>query len=91
VEWALLKRRLDAQLGSVGAGARALVRMFAAALTAGGVAYFANRSLASPQPLLAAALAAAVFGSVYLAAAAALGLEQARALPGALLRRLRRR
>jgi hypothetical protein len=64
--------------------------MFAAAMAAGAVAYFVNRSLADPQPLLAAGFTAAVFGTVYFAVAAALGLEQARALPAALLRRIRR-
>ena len=91
VEWAWLRRALGGRLGHVGAGARGLVRMFTAALTAAAAAYFANRALASPQPLLAAALTAAVFGAVYFAVAAALGLEQARALPAALVRRVRRR
>ena len=91
VEWVLLKRALDAQLGRVGAGFAPLARMFAAALTAGAAAYSSSRWLAIPQPLFAAAFAAAVFGAVYFAVAAALGLEQARALPAALLRRVRRR
>ncbi len=91
VEWAWLRRALDARVGRVGAGAGALARMFAAALAAGVAAYFANRWLAGPQPLLAAAVTAAVFGTVYFVIAAALGLEQARALPAALLRRVRRR
>jgi putative peptidoglycan lipid II flippase len=91
VEWAWLRRALDARIGRVGAGAEVLARMFAAAVAAGAVAYFANRSLAGPQPLLAAGFTAAVFGTVYFAVAAALGLEQARALPAALLRRIRRR
>jgi hypothetical protein len=91
IEWVFLRRALDAQLGRVGAGLGSLARMFGAALAAGAAAYFANRSLAVPQPLLAALLAAAVFGAVYFGVAAALGLEQARALPAALLRRVRRR
>jgi len=91
VEWALLKRVLDAKVGRVGAGTAALARMFAAALAAGAAAYAANRLLAGPQPVLAAALAAGVFGAVYLAVAGALGLEQARAFAAALLRRVRRR
>jgi hypothetical protein len=89
--WAVLRRALAAQLGSVAAGLPALARMFAAALAAAAAAYFVNRSLAPPQPLAAGGLAAVVFGAVYLAVAAALGLEQARALPAAVLRRLRRR
>jgi putative peptidoglycan lipid II flippase len=90
VEWALLKRALVAQVGEVGAGAPQLARMFAAALTAGAAAHFANLWFASSQPLLAAALAAAVFGLVYCAVGAALGLEQARRLAGS-WRRLRGR
>jgi putative peptidoglycan lipid II flippase len=86
VEWALLKRTLAARLGSVGAGAVPLAQMFAAAgvAAAGGLAV--SRALTSLHALIEAAVVAAVFGSVYFAVAAALGLEQARAL----LRRLRR-
>jgi hypothetical protein len=87
----LLKRVLDAQLGRVGAGVSPLMRMLAAALVAAAAGYFANRALPDPGPVLAAAIAAAVFGAVYLAAAAAFGLEQARAVAAALLRRARRR
>ena len=91
VEWLLLKRSLDSQLGQVGAGAGALLRMLAAALVAAAAGYFASEALADARPLLTAGVAAAVFGAVYLGVAAALKLEQARALPAALLRRVRRR
>jgi putative peptidoglycan lipid II flippase len=90
-EWTLLRRALGAQVGRIGTGLPALARMFLAALVAAGAGYLTNRVLVSPQPLLAAGLTAAVFGVVYLGVAAALGLEQARALPVALLRRVRRR
>jgi hypothetical protein len=90
-EWLLLKRALDAQLGEVGAGASALLRMLAAALVAAAAGYFTSGALPDAPPLLTAGVAAAVFGAVYLAVAAALKLEQARALPAALLRRVRRR
>jgi putative peptidoglycan lipid II flippase len=90
IEWALLRRALDAQLGRVGAGAAALARMFAAALAAAAIAYFTGRALAGVQPLLAALAVAAVFGSVYLAAALALGLEQARTFAAGVRRRIQR-
>jgi putative peptidoglycan lipid II flippase len=90
IEWALLRRALDAQLGRVGAGAAALARMFTAALAAAAIAYFTGRALAGVQPLLAALAVAAVFGSVYLAAALALGLEQARTFAAGVRRRIRR-
>jgi putative peptidoglycan lipid II flippase len=90
VEWALLRRRLKLQLGGVGAGLAPLARMFAAALLAAA----AGRGLGavvSVAPLLAAALIAGLFGTVYFAAAYLLGLDEARALATTLLRRLRRR
>jgi putative peptidoglycan lipid II flippase len=86
VEWALLKRALTALLGGVGTGSARLARMFAAALAAAVAAYAASRSI-SVHALLEAAVAAFVFGAVYLGVAAALGLEQA----AALLKRLQRR
>jgi hypothetical protein len=90
VEWALLRRALDVQLGRVGAGAGALARMFGAALAAGAAAYAAASVLAGVHELPAALAVAGAFGAVYFAAGAALGLPQARALPAALLRRVRR-
>jgi hypothetical protein len=42
-------------------------------------------------PLATALVAAAGFGAVYFAVAGGLGLSEARALPAALLRRVRRR
>ncbi len=80
VEWALLKRALAARLGSVGAGAVPLARMFVAAGIAAAVAFAAGRGLTNLYALLEAAAVAAVFGAIYFALAAALGLEQARAL-----------
>jgi putative peptidoglycan lipid II flippase len=91
IEWALLRRALDAQLGRVGAGGAGLARMFAAALAAAVVAYFSSRALAGVQPLLAALAVAAVFGAVYLVATLALGVEQAQTFAAGLRRRIRRR
>jgi putative peptidoglycan lipid II flippase len=86
VEWALLKRALDARVGYVGAGTAPLARMFAAALAAAAGAWAASRWL-DAHALLEAVIVAAVFGAIYVAAAVSLGLEQANAL----LKRLRRR
>jgi len=91
VEWALLKRVLGARLGRVSAGLGPVTRMYTAAIAAGVVGYFTNRSLVSLQPLLAALVVASVFGAVYFAVAIALGLEQARGFAAALLRRVGRR
>jgi len=90
VEWALLWRRLNRQLGGVGAGLQPLARMFVAAL----VAAAAARGLGTVVAVAAlprAMLLAGVFAAVYFAAAYLFGLGEARAVAAALLRRVRRR
>ena len=90
IEWWLLKRRLVARIGPVGTGAGQLVRMGGAALVAAALA----RGLAAIvhlSPLPAASLVAAAFGAVYFGVARVAGLAEARALPAALLRRVRGR
>jgi putative peptidoglycan lipid II flippase len=87
VEWTILKRALAGRIGQVRAGAAFLSRAFAAAAVAAVAAYTAAR-LFSAHPVLEAAVVAAIFGSVYWLAAAALGLEQALAIARAVLRRL---
>jgi putative peptidoglycan lipid II flippase len=90
LEWALLRRRLARAFGAVDAGVGPLARMFGAAGLAAAAGYGVRLALADWQPLPAAFVVAAVFGAVYFAAGAALGLPQARALPAAALARLRR-
>jgi putative peptidoglycan lipid II flippase len=91
IEWVWLRWRLGVTLGAVGAGFGRLARMFAAALAAAAAARGADVWLAVSSPLLNGLLVAAVFGAAYLAVARLLGLDEARALLGALLRRVRRR
>lgn len=88
VEWALLRRRLGAALGDVGAGAGALARMLGAAALAAAAGYSARLAGASWPPLGLAMLVAAVFGGAYVTAAYAFGLGESRALLAALLRRV---
>ena len=90
VEWALLKRALRKQLGRTGAGAAPLARMFTAAVAAAVAGYAASLWVESRHPLLAAAVVVTVFGAVYLAAARALGVDEALRFAGALRRRLQR-
>jgi putative peptidoglycan lipid II flippase len=90
LEWALLRARLRARIGAVGAGAANVARMFAAAALAAAAAYGARAALAGFGPLPVALIVAAVFGVAYFAAARALGLAEARVLVAALLRRVRR-
>jgi putative peptidoglycan lipid II flippase len=86
VEWALLKRALRNKIGSVGAGAGPLTRMFGAAL-AGAAAGWGVRMLLPEQVhiFLRGVLVLGMFGAVYFGVAAALGLSQA----GALFRRIK--
>jgi putative peptidoglycan lipid II flippase len=89
VEWLLLRRRLRAQIGAVGAGFGRMARMFAAAMFAAVAARLASM-LVPAMPLPAALLVAAVFGVIYLALAGAFGDSEAVTLRAALLRRLGR-
>ena len=89
LEWWLLKRRLVAKIGAVSTGAGQLARMLGAALVAAAVAR-AITALVPWAPLPTALLVAAAFGVVYFVAARVAGLAEARALPAALLRRVRR-
>ena len=90
LEWALLRRRLAAQLGRFGAGAGALAKMFGAALVATAVAYAVKFWVAPVvHPALAAIAVAGAYGVVYFAAAHLLGLDEARAFIAALRRRAR--
>jgi putative peptidoglycan lipid II flippase len=91
VEWWLLRRKLRAAVGGVGAGAAPLTLTFAAALLAAAAARGAIAWLAVPGAVPTAAVAVAVFGAVYFVAARAFGLAEARAFTDALLRRVRRR
>ncbi|MBX5461415.1 MAG: murein biosynthesis integral membrane protein MurJ [Steroidobacteraceae bacterium] len=90
LEWALLKTRLQRRIGSIGAGAGQLVRMFAAALLAAAAGYSVRLAAAGLHPLTVAAAVVAAFGLAYLAAARALGLAEARAFVESLWRRVRR-
>jgi putative peptidoglycan lipid II flippase len=91
VEWVWLRRRLGAALGGVGAGVGRLARMFVAALIAVAVARWLDAQIVALDPLPTAAIVAASYGAVYLGVAALLGLEEARALAGAVTRRIVRK
>jgi putative peptidoglycan lipid II flippase len=89
LEWWLLRRRLVAKIGNVALGSDLLTRMASAALGAAVVA----RGLAAVvpgSPLPTALLATATYGVTYFAAARFAGVAEARELPAALWRRVRR-
>jgi len=90
LEWALLRRSLSRDLGSVGVGAGALGRLLIAALVGAAAGYASSLPLGDLHPLVTAAVVATVFGCVYLALTFALGVAEARVVLKGLLRRLRR-
>jgi putative peptidoglycan lipid II flippase len=91
LEWALLRGRLGRRIGTVGAGASALLRMFTAALIAAAAGYGARLGILGLHPFLIAIVVVAVFGLVYFALARAFALEEARVLWESVRRRLLRR
>ena len=90
VEWGLLKRSLRQRIGPVGAGAGALLRMFCAALTAAAAAWGLRLLIPAVHPQLTGMAVIAVYGVVYFAMAAMLGLDEIRGVAGR-VRRLRER
>ncbi len=90
VELALLRRSLERRIGRTRLAGSLLVRLWAAAITAAGVALAVERVCGGLHPILAAIAVLGSFGAVYLAATHALGVAEARAVAARLGSRLRR-
>ncbi|MDQ3389464.1 MAG: hypothetical protein M3483_08175, partial [Gemmatimonadota bacterium] len=86
VEWILLRNRLRARIGPVGAPLGAVARMAVAALAGAAVGWGIRIVLPPITPLLLAAVVVPAFGAVYFLVGGALGLSEA----GSVLRRMRR-
>jgi putative peptidoglycan lipid II flippase len=80
VEYRLLRRALSARIGVTTLDWGSLARLWAAALTAAGGGWLVRYALPPLHPIPAAALVLGAFGAAYLAAAAMLGVPQARRL-----------
>lgn len=80
LEWGLLRRALQRRIGPIGAGAGALVRMFAAALTAAAVGWGLRLLLPPLHPVLEGMAVFSAYGLTYLSMASLLGLPDAQAL-----------
>lgn len=89
VERVLLRRALTPRVGAIGARSLDVAKMFAAALAAAVAGAAVRMLLGAVAPLPLALGVALAFGVVYFAAAHALGLPEASAGLGAVLRRLR--
>lgn len=77
LEWILLRSRLRARIGPVGARRAQVARMFAAALAGAAAAWGVRWLLPEVGAVVEAALVVPAFGAVYFAVAQALGLEEA--------------
>ncbi len=91
IEWFLLRRVLRRRIGDVGVGAGPLGRMAAAVAPAAGVGVVLHLLLPAWHPVVRAVLILGPYGVVYLGVAHLLGLSEAGALAGRVLRRLGRR
>lgn len=80
VELVLLRRALVRRIGAFRMGAGRALKAGAAALGAAGVAFALGRTVALPHPILRGAVVLGVYGALYLAGTAALGLPEAKAL-----------
>ena len=76
VEWVLLRRALRKKVGHVGAGARPVAKMFAAALAAAAAGWGVRLLLPDLHPIPLAVAVFIPFGIVYFAVAAALRLDE---------------
>lgn len=91
IEWGLLRRKLHQRIGSVGAGAGKLARMFAAALLAAAAGWGVRLLIDSMHPLPKAFLIFSIYGLLYFFFAGLFRLREAELLRDRLLRRLIRR
>jgi putative peptidoglycan lipid II flippase len=87
VEFTLLRRSLTARVGSTGVPARLVASLWGSALVAAAAAYGAERVLAIGHPILRAAVVLPLYGLLYLALTAALGVPELKALVRAVRRR----
>ncbi|HET7274306.1 MAG TPA: murein biosynthesis integral membrane protein MurJ [Longimicrobiaceae bacterium] len=76
MEWWFLRRALARRIGTVGASAGPLARMFAAALAAAAAGWGVRWILPEIHPIPAAVFIFMAFGAVYFGSAAALGLKE---------------
>ncbi len=78
LEWFLLRRTLAKEIGSLGAGLRPLIKLFAAALLATAAAWGVRLLLPPIHPILTAGVVLGAFVVVYFPLTAAVGVEEAR-------------
>lgn len=90
VEWLILRHRLRARIGPVGAGLSVLARMFGAAVAAALLGRLILLALPTVHPVLAGVICLLPYGIGYFLIARMLGVEEARQVLGRIGRRLSR-
>lgn len=90
IEFALLRRRLNARIGATGLSPRLAFTLLAAAAAAGAAAYLVKISFSEGHRLLLALAALGTFALVYGGLALAMGVPEARAFTQKIRRRLKR-
>jgi putative peptidoglycan lipid II flippase len=91
VEFALLRRRLTARIGSVSFSPRFLLILWSCAFTGAALAYGLKHLLGTAHPLPLAAVTLGVYGVVYMGGTYLLGIPEAGRTLTPLLRRLSRK
>ena len=90
VEFALLRRALQARIGESGIPARATLVLWAAAAASAAVGWLAKLALGARQPIVVGVLVLGTFAAIYLAVTLALRVPEARSLVDRVLGRLGR-
>ena len=89
VEFVLLRATLGRRIGRTGLAASYLARLWLVAAVAAAATLGVQHGLQLTQPIVRAAVAASVFGAVYLLGTAALGVDESRALVSRVVARRR--
>ncbi len=91
IEYALLKRTIDARIGETGLPWTVTARLWAAAIGGAAVAWAVRWALPPVHPIAAAVVLCGGFGVTYLALAAAFGFDEVRGIASRVTARLRRK
>jgi putative peptidoglycan lipid II flippase len=78
VEFVLLRRALAQRIGKASLAPSFTIRLWSVAVSAAAVAYFIKRGIGPAHPILLACLALPVYGGIYFAGTALLGVEESR-------------
>lgn len=91
VEFMLLRHALAERIGKTPLAPTFMIRLWSVAISAGAVSYFIKLGVGVGHPWLLAALALPIYGGLYIAGTAFLGIEEARSTVDRLRRQLGKR